>query len=340
MLRNFSIVTVLCLTMCLGACSNPKETINLAQFDQQIRALNWFSAGSPNTDVEKVMPFDDAYLSRRHALLENLDYTELSRENKHTYAYLKIQQRYPERFLIWPAQINVLESAVKHFSQQEIDAWLSLAKLTLQTGRDSKILLSRIEKAQILSYLESTSYNSKAARELAHYLHTYNTRSGIGLYQHPNGKEWYQSKINYYTDGVYAPYELADMLSQTTQKVSEPIRLNWQANEELISQPMALNLLGDKCEPVAGMNWRDLFINIRKTVLECGTVLSKEQLSVAATLAEVDIGVHMFAWSQQQAMHRLQSRLVIDEAQAYALLKNIVLFPATTLVYLPHFKRL
>ncbi|MDK2598034.1 hypothetical protein [Pseudoalteromonas obscura] len=340
MLRSLGIATVLSLTMCLGACSDPKETINLAQFDKQIRALNWFSAGSTNAVVEKVMPFDEAYLSRRHTLLENLDHTNLSLDNEHTYAYLQIQQRYPERYLIWPAQINVLESAVKHFSHEEIDAWLSLVKLKLKTGRESKILLSRIEKAQILSYLESTSYNSKAVRELARYLHNYNTRSGVGLSQHPNGKEWYQSKLNYYTGIVYAPHELADVLSQTTQKISEPIRFNWQANEELLSRPMALSLLGDKCKPVAGMNWRDLFINIRKTVSECGSLLNKEQLSIAATLAEVDIGVHMFAWSQQQAMHRLQSRLVIDEAQAYALLKNIVFFPATTLAYLPHFKHL
>ncbi|MDK1290033.1 hypothetical protein [Pseudoalteromonas umbrosa] len=327
---------VLTTVFILGACSESKTPFNLADFTRKLHALNWFISGSQESDIEKVMPFDEHYLLLRHELLDSVDIHELSQADASTITYLKIQQRYPERYLSWPVQTNVLASSPAYFSMQEIDSWLLSVKSRLEDGIESNINLSRIEKSQLIEYLSVSEHQSDASSALKVFLEQYKTRSGIGLSQLPNGTEWYQSKLNYYAGTVSAPHDLLQIIQHDKSEGFSTPEFEWRFT--VSKRPFVLALLGKQCQYEEGLNWRDHFIDIRKTVLSCSHHLGKDRLYIAAIIAEVDLGVHAFSWSQQQAMHRLQSKLALDEAQAYALLKNIVFYPATIFVLLEQLK--
>ncbi|AOT09070.1 hypothetical protein [Pseudoalteromonas luteoviolacea] len=337
MLRLSGVIAVLASGLFLGACSEPSERINLAQFKERVQALNWFMLDNTIASAEKVMPYDELYLFRRNSLLNTLDQSQIAPNDKDTLAYLTIQQRYPERYLGWPMQSNIAKKALEHFNYQQVDAWLNRTQKRLESARDSNILISRIEKEQLLAYLAETKHQSDEKEALTVFLQQYNTRSGIGLSQLPNGTEWYQSKLNYYLGHVSTPHDLTRLLNAVKADVPKNISPNKQLLTSSV-QPAALMLLDEGCEHAPGLNWRDHFIDIRKTVAQCQLSIDKDTLKIAAIVAEVDLGVHAFSWSQQQAMHRLQTRLNLNEAQAYALLKSIVFYPATILVFLEQLK--
>ncbi|WP_052262085.1 hypothetical protein [Pseudoalteromonas luteoviolacea] len=339
MLRLSGMIAVLSSALLLGACGEPDKQINLKQFVERTHSLNWFMLDSTNASIEQVLPYDELYLAQRNTLLNSLDKAQLTLNDQNTLTYLTIQQRYPERYLGWPMQSNIVEKALEHFTPQQVDAWLKRTQTRLVSARESNILLSRIERAQLLTYLSTTKHQSNEKEALTVFLQQYKTRSGIGLSQLPNGSEWYQSKLNYYTGDVNSPYELASVLSTVIEDAPKDIT----ANKQLLAStvlPTALALLDVGCEHAKGLNWRDHFIDIRTTIGQCKGQTDRNVLHVVALIAEVDLGVHAFSWSQQQAMHRLQTRLNLNEAQAYALLKSIVFYPATILAFLDQLKHL
>ncbi|KZN65506.1 hypothetical protein N473_12400 [Pseudoalteromonas luteoviolacea CPMOR-1] len=339
MLRLSGMIAVLSSVLFLGACGEPDVRINVKQFEERTQSLNWFMLNSTSASIEKILPYDELYLARRNALLNSLDKAQLALNDQNTLTYLTIQQRYPERYLGWPVQANIVEKALKYFTPQQVDAWLKRTQMRLASARESNILLSRIEKAQLLAYLGTTKHQSNEKEALTVFLQQYRVRSGIGLSQLPNGSEWYQSKLNYYTSDVNSPHDLARLLSTVIEGAPKEITTDKQLLTSSVL-PTALALLDVGCEHVMGLNWRDHFIDIRKTIEQCKEQTDRNLLHVVAVIAEVDLGVHAFSWSQQQAMHRLQTRLNLDEAQAYALLKSIVFYPATILAYLDQLKHL
>ncbi|MCF6442076.1 hypothetical protein L1077_21845 [Pseudoalteromonas luteoviolacea] len=335
MSKSCVFATVLSSIFILSACSEPTAPVNLADFTQKLHALNWFMSGSQESELDKAMPYDELYLSQRHALLDSINAKELSQFDASTIMYLKIQQRYPERYLSWPVQTNVLALSQAYFSPQEIDTWLLNVKRRLEDGAESNIHLSRIEKSQLMDYLSDSDHQSDTVNVFKAFLTQYKTRSGIGLSQLPNGTEWYQSKLNYYTGTVHAPHDFLRIIQDSKKEDASKVAFEWRAAE--FNKPFVLAFLEKACQYKSGLNWRDHFIDIRETFSRCEYKLDNDNLYIAAIVAEVDLGVHAFSWSQQQAMHRLQSKLALDEAQAYALLKNIVFYPASIFVLLEQF---
>ncbi|WP_081310369.1 hypothetical protein [Pseudoalteromonas luteoviolacea] len=326
----------------ISACSEPHQSLTYEEFFKSSKALNWFAI-SGNTHADdggvakfKAMPFDEGYLKSRHRLLHSVDMAVLSEEHRNSINYLKIQERYPERFFAWSPHLDVLARADRVVSQDSLNSWLMLVLARLREGYESKVILSRLERAQLLKYLTQSDYDSKEKQALVQYLSEYKVRSGIGLYQLPNGKEWYQSKLNFYSGQTHDPHELAAFLSAKTDAVDEPVESN--INNIGLRLPAILQITSSYCEAKSGLNWRDSYVDVEHTLANCYQYIPLSDLKVLTVLAEVDLGIHLYAWSQRQAMHRLQSRLALNDALAHALLNNIAFHPATNMAILPYIK--
>lgn len=150
-------------------------------------------------DEVKYLPFSEAYLKDRHLILKNVAFTTLTAEQQSELQYLIIQERYPERYLPWPAITNV----AKYLNSAQKAAWQKLVVSKLKEAQESKIFYNRYELEQLIDYSKSDNLD-----DLQAYLEGYKPRSRLGLYQLPNGKEWYQSKINYYYSAVEKPLTL------------------------------------------------------------------------------------------------------------------------------------
>ncbi|KZN58580.1 hypothetical protein N482_21505 [Pseudoalteromonas luteoviolacea NCIMB 1942] len=326
----------------LNVCSEPRQSLSYDEFFKSTQALNWFAVSGmarvQNEDLTKTMPFDEHYLKSRHGLLHSVNMAGLSEEQRESINYLKIQERYPERFFAWPSHIDVIKHAYKVVSDESLDDWLKLVLARLKEGRKSNVILSRLERMQLLDYLTGSKFDSAEKQALVHYLSEYKARSGIGLYQLTNGKEWYQSKLNYYSGQTHDPYELTTFLSARITAVDGPIEISIKDTEP--SLPAILEITATYCDAKPGLNWRDSYVDIKTTLANCYEHIPLSEWKVLTVVAEVDLGIHLYAWSQGQAMHRLQSRLALNDAQAHALLKNIAFHPASNMAILPYIEAL
>ncbi|TMP24598.1 hypothetical protein CWB99_22020 [Pseudoalteromonas rubra] len=313
-------------------CTDPQVPISYENLSKQLKQLNWFAYQSSSEQADKMLelPFTEPYLEQRHNLLARADLDSLTETAQQEIQYLSIQQRYPERFLPWPAHLNIAKIAQQQLTSSQLDDWYKYVELRLNAARESKIVLSRVEKQQLLDYLTpDVTRHSSAAQELVAYLESYRVRSSLGMYQLPNGKEWYQSKLNFYSGSVRAPEALFGELQSLAGKTNDaPMKINVGMYEPVVHQLLA------NCDKVPGLNWRDGFVSLSQTVSQCKKTLTKGEAQVALSMMEVDLGVHYFAWSQKQALLALQSRLALNEDQAFVVLKNILFYPATSFVLL------
>ncbi|KAF7786386.1 hypothetical protein PRUB_a0938 [Pseudoalteromonas rubra] len=331
--RRYVSSALVLLTM-IGGCTEPQVNLPYTELSAQLRQLNWFSSLSqpqvlPQNDLAG-LPFTELYLKKRHDLLQRADLNSFGEMAAQEAQYLSIQQRYPERFLPWPVHINLPDVAQERgVLSSQLDTWYGYVESRLNEARESKIVLNRLERNQLLEHLTpKVTKQSQAARQLAEYLKSYRVRSSLGMYQLPNGKEWYQSKLNFYSGTVNAPESLLSELQSVTSDSRNSVEVNYKASDPLVHQLLA------KCDRVAGLNWRDQFVSLRQTASQCDANWTKGELRFATVMMEVDLGVHYFAWSQKQALLALQSRLALNEDQAFVVLKNILFFPATSFVLL------
>ncbi|MCO7188369.1 MULTISPECIES: hypothetical protein [unclassified Pseudoalteromonas] len=328
--RRNIVCALVALTM--AACTEPQVQISYENLLKQFKQLNWFAYQnrSEQADILLELPFTERYLEQRHYLLARADLDSLTEAAEQELQYLSIQQRYPERFQPWPAHLNMAKIGQQQLTSSQLDNWYSYVKSRLNEARESKIVLNRIEKQQLLDYLApDITKHSSAAQDLVAYLESYRVRSSLGMYQLPNGKEWYQSKLNFYSGSVRSPEALFGELQSLAGKTNEaPVKINVGTHEPAVHQLLS------NCDKVPGLNWRDGFVSLRQTVSQCKKILTKGEAQVALSMMEVDLGVHYFAWSQKQALLALQSRLALNEDQAFVVLKNILFYPATSFVLL------
>ncbi|ALU42333.1 hypothetical protein [Pseudoalteromonas rubra] len=332
--RRYVSSALVLLTMMSG-CTEPQVNLPYTELSAQLKQLNWFSSTSQLQVLAENefagLPFTELYLRKRHDLLLRADLTSFGEVAVQEAQYLSIQQRYPERFLPWPVHINLPKVAkLQGVSSSQLDTWYGYVESRLNEARESKIVLNRLERNQLLEHLTpEVTRQSQAARQLMKYLESYRVRSSLGMYQLPNGKEWYQSKLNFYSGTVNAPESLLSELQSVTSNTRDVmVQLNYKTSEPLVHQLLA------KCDKAAGLNWRDQFVSLRQTASQCDTKWTKGELQFATVMMEVDLGVHYFAWSQKQALLALQSRLALNEDQAFVVLKNILFFPATSFALL------
>ena len=214
----------------------------------------------------------------------------------------------------WPAITNV----AKHLNSAQKAAWQKLVVSKLKEAQESKIFYNRYELEQLIDYSKSDNLD-----DLQAYLESYKPRSRLGLYQLPNGKEWYQSKINYYYSAVEKPITLLAKI----QKVSS----EQKSNSTILENFDLIEVAKQNCKIEAGLNWIEQYINLPATFKNCDMSKLSKYRKAVLVLAEVDLGIHYQAWSEQQALVTLVRKLEIDNIQAKALLTDIIFKPAAVL---------
>ncbi len=315
----------------LSACSEHKPVVSYQELRTSLISLN-SSLSHSSTDDITVLPFTEGYLQLRHALLSSsLNEPDVMAHKE--LDYLRIQERYPERYLPWPSHIPVLKNVESRVSVEELDLWLKFVITKLKEADESNIRLNRFEREAIIKQLEDSNIDAPSRSTLLTYLNDYKSRAMLGLHQLPNGKEWYQSKLNFYGAIQESPNKVLAMLSKIDEKKSKSIVLNTTPNTQ---QPYILELLPANCQRISGLNWRDEFINVPSTVAKCTKAIEQHK-ALIVTLMAVDLGIHYQGWSQKQAFVALNSKLALNEQQAQQLIANIVYFPATIFAAYPHF---
>ncbi|WP_440053538.1 hypothetical protein ACSLBF_11515 [Pseudoalteromonas sp. T1lg65] len=327
---------VLLSSLFFFGCDKPIEHISKQQLRSELMQLNHLLL-IDNSDVQgkaQYLPFSEAYLKKRHDLLSkksDLSNSELSELN-----YLQIQQRYPERYLPWPSNIDVVQQLAVLNDVDLASQWFSLVKRKLENGQESKIRLNRIEKSRLQTYLSNAIFDEVDSKQaLIQYLKTYRVRSDLGLFQLPNGKEWYQSKLNFYGNIDIPPYQLLANVVDAIDSEDKPSHQIDFAKIFVDEQALLIALLGHQCVAKPGLNWRDNFVHIPDTVAFC-----KQQLrgleKLVYTVMELDIGLHYQGWTMQQAVVALNSRLALNEQQAQQVIENTLDYPATIFAAYPH----
>lgn len=315
----------------LFGCSEKKQTVNYQELRASLQSLNGGISHFSDDDIS-VLPFTEAYLQLRHAILSSeLDESDVMAHKE--LDYLRIQERYPERYLPWPAYRTVIQNVQDKVNNEELGQWLAFVLTKLKEADESNIRLNRLEREAIIKQLEDSDINLPSRSTLLTYLHDYKPRAMLGLHQLPNGKEWYQSKLNFYGAIQESPNKVMATLSKIDEKNSKPNELKITANTQ---QPYILELLPANCQRISGLNWRDGFINVPSSVAKCTKAIEQHK-ALIITLMAVDLGIHYQGWSQKQAFVALNSKLALNEQQAQQLIANIVYFPATIFAAYPHF---
>ena len=302
------------ILLLLSACTEQKGQNSFTQVRTQLKEINAVLLANAQQDVSKLLPFSEAYLKQRHTALNEADVKLFTEFQIQELNYLIIQERYPERYLPWPASINV----ANNLNEEQKQAWQELVLTRLDDAKRSKILYNRyeLEKLKTFSALESLS-------DLTEYLKTYKPRSRLGLYQLPNGKEWYQSKVNHYIGSVENPQVILAKIQDLTSD------FDYQDNG--FKSLDLVEIAKKYCSIVDGMNWQHEFVNLHATFDQCEKqdLLSYKYLILV--LAEIDLGIHYQAWSEQQAMVVLNQKISLEPEQAKELLEYIVMKPAAVL---------
>jgi hypothetical protein len=310
--KNKFYLIILPILILLSACTEQQKLSSFEEVQSQLKNINTVLLSK--SKLSEVLPFSEAYLKQRHIALNSADLQLLTKYQVNELKYLIIQERYPERYLPWPAAINV----AMNLSEEQKKEWQKLVLKRLEDAKQSKILYNRNELKKLKMYSKSESLT-----ELNDYFKTYKPRSRLGIYQLPNGKEWYQSKVNHYLGSVENPQVVLANIQALTNEYD---------NHENDLEALSLVEIAKKhCSIVDGLNWEHKFVNLHATFEQCEKqkLIAYEQLILV--LAEIDLGIHFQAWSEQQAMVVLNQKLSLQPEQALDFLDYIVMKPAAVL---------
>jgi hypothetical protein len=341
----------------IGACN---EQSNLSQDKlvvTTIKELN--NLILPQTGVDApLMPFTERYLKNRNALylagLKNAS----SEAQLAEYHYLNIQQRFPERFFVWPTGANVIENKLSNNaseqSSNEIVAWCRYVQSRLTQGINSNIKLNKIEYQSLLEQVaqsidfvdglttEQTTYKleavSTALVSLQLYVQQYKPRNMLGLRQLPNGVDWYQSKLNYFFNKTDSPdswlikVQKKISLLEQNDKMGKASKasMNTHADFKSLDLYTAKLLHRFRHKIVAGEDWQQYYVNLPQTfsMIKAELIaLSDDEKRQLLTVAEVDLGIHYQGWGENQAKTVIQQRLKLNNQQAEKLIKSIIMRP-------------
>ncbi|MFY8297769.1 hypothetical protein AAEU28_03075 [Pseudoalteromonas sp. SS15] len=313
-MKNKLYLIILPILIVLSACSEQQRLSSFEEVQSQLKNINAVLFSKSEGELSEVLPFSEVYLKQRHTALNSADLKLLNEYQVNELQYLIIQERYPERYLPWPAAINV----AKNLNEAQRQKWQNLVLARLEDAKQSKILYNRYELKKIKAYSESESLT-----DLTDYFKTYKPRSRLGIYQLPNGKEWYQSKVNHYLGNVENPQVVLANIQALTNEYD---------NHENDLEALSLVEIAKKhCSIVTGLNWQHAFVNLHATFEQCEKQKLVAYKQLILVLAEVDLGIHFQAWSEQQAMVVLNQKLSLQPEQAMEFLGYIVMKPAAVL---------
>lgn len=312
--NNKVFLTILPILILLSACTEPQKLSSFEEVQSQLKDINAVLSTETKHELSEVLPFSEIYLKQRHTALNSADLQLLKVHQVNELQYLIIQERYPERYLPWPATINV----AKNLSEGQKQVWQNFVLTRLENAKLSKITYNRYELKKLITYSESESLT-----DLTDYFKTYKPRSRLGIYQLPNGKEWYQSKVNHYLGSVEKPQVVLASIQELTNEY-------YNQNYEL--EVFSLVKIAKKyCPIVDGLNWQHEFVNLNATFGQCDKQKLLAYKTLMLVLAEIDLGIHFQAWSEQQAMLVLNQKLALESGQARDFLEYIVMKPAAVL---------
>ena len=81
-----------------------------------------------------------------------------------------------------------------------------------------------------------------------------------------------------------------------------------------------------------GLDWRHSYIDVVSSLASIdGQQVTNEMRFIAALLAQIDLGIHYQAWTQQHARNVLKKQLNLSDSQADRIIDYSVLYPAVLL---------
>ncbi|MEO2266635.1 hypothetical protein V1358_04795 [Pseudoalteromonas sp. YIC-656] len=307
----------------LVSCSNEPQ-LNATQTLTQLQSLNSKLVGD-FTNEQAPWPYTEEYLKQRHQIYANVNAQTLSDAQLRTYDYLRTEERFVRRYQPWPLLLDVAEHSEQLQTpklQSELAKWLTYVEAKLQQGERSKIYINQVEREHMQAQLDalisisSTDSLSKAIRQLQDYLAQYIPRNQLGLSQLPNGKDWFQVKINYYSDQVHSPIQwmtaVQKQLNQANERSLEPL------------PKQALSVLGDD------LDWRQNYRDIKSWAKS--QQLSSAQAQLALIWMELDLGVHYQMWDKEFVMTALAQRGVTPQV-AEGLFKQVLRHPGQSFMF-------
>ena len=343
MYKKLFLSLLLCLF--LAACSKqsqPYESFDDAQI--ALKALNMALIQSSAKKADKVtkeqLIFSDAYLTRRHAIYQNLMSMDLNLNQIAQVNYLVIAERFPERYFSWPAQVNVLKNmlAVKGTKNtpDNVITWLKLTQDTLDSAKQSNLKLNKVELALLQRYVKSaiTSSDVQPAlkshiRAFSDYLASYKPRGSVGLRGLPNGSQWYQSKLNYFSGEVHSPLEWVTLLNEKIEvlgRVTFDSKMSTSHQKSFLVQYLS----GEKL--IEGLDWQTDYQDL--PAMASNMNMSDKDKTLLLAMMESDIGIHYHAWTLPQAKVNLIKRLEITQEEAQYLVEDIILYPGQSFSFI------
>ena len=343
----------------LIACSDPvmNEPDSKQQVIERLKLNNnWLFVNSSDQLTESPMPFNQDYLANRHEIYKLLQQFTHHASTQKQLEYLIIEERFPERFYPWPPSKNVLLPILDNRQGSEFDvlatkvtAWLNFVEATLADNRNDRLALNRIELAQIKEFalelkkqLELSSDTRPSTEQLVaqlvqfnEFLSVYRPRASMSLSQQPNGSDWYQAKLNYYTGLSKSPNDWLNDIFSAQKNSSEGDMAHHLKTLHNLQSSLSLDdllTLFNAPKNLNGLDWRTGYVDVVAAFKEVKVPeLTPAHRKAALTLAAVDLGVHYQSWSYLHAEQFLIEQLAIQKQQAEALIHFVVLQPGVSI---------
>jgi len=328
------IVLLLLVSVMLSACSEQSDrfsTYTVGQ--QQIGNINNLLSTQLDNGGKTYWPFSEAYLQARHLAYQGLANVELSDSQQAQLNYLIIAQRYPERFFVWPVQRDVISNAIKQddYTPEALGKWIERVETKLIEAEQSNLRLNKLElkllRSMVISHLDNNNENVvMALTKLNQYLAQYKPRTKLGLVGLANGKDWYQSKLNYFANTTKPPLSwLSEIQHLLKEKPTVDLSLPVFSSH---NKPLVLQYLEDG-DLHAGLDWQLDFIDVKQSKRQ----LNQDEQYFWSVMMETDLGIHYHTWNEQQARVNLMKRLSVNQQQADWLIEDIVLYPAMSFIF-------
>lgn len=320
------LLIVFCILQTLNGCEKSQNLKPTNELIYDLKALNNLFLLHDTAQTNTIWPFSNQYLKQKNTLLLTLlAKNKQQLGDKRTVELLLIEQRFTERFFPWPYNSNPISNyfnSTQQVNSLDVGVYLDNVMQTMQLAAKDHIKLNRIELAMLksqVSIAKALVDRDEIVLSLTKFelfLADYIPRRSLGLGTLPNGKDWYQTRLNYFLNKPLAPNMI----------LSRIIAIQTKSHS---NQKFVRCFITDQCINSQGIDWRSGYSD---RLLEFENIkFGLEQ----AIIAEVDFGIHAQAWSQEHALTVLTRKLSIKTSEAEQILTKIVLEPALALVNLP-----
>ncbi|MFY8349098.1 hypothetical protein AAEU29_00895 [Pseudoalteromonas sp. SSM20] len=323
MIKFTQLFIAICTAFLLLGCEKPVENKSQEELIAEYKTLNNLLQPLKQQTSAPVWPFSDDYLTSRDNILKQLLRADKSNTEV---ALLTIEQRFTERFFPWPYNANPVLNYVNSNSQINdvaLAEFITFTQGKMLSAYQDKVRLSHFELtrlqqhvAQAKNKLADYPHSVDALNTFNQYLADYVPRRSPGIGALPNGKDWYQARLNYFVVSAQKPNDILNrLLAIKTDLPSETKFITCYTTNQ--------------CNNTSGLDWRTAYSN---RLEEFNNIkFGIEQ----AIIAEVDYGIHAQAWSSEHALTVLLNELKISNAQANLILKRILEEPALAMVNIP-----